>query len=364
MKILQLITELHPAGAERIVANLSLGLKDKGYDITVVSLQPLPKNRTIVDELENHHIPVESLNVTKFTPLRIFRLCKLIKKLKLDIVHAHLFHANITSRITSIFIPKNYKIINTIHISEKRKSKWWHFVVDKLTYQLCDQQTAVSDAAKNHYSHKTGIAPEKISVIHNGINPPKKLNKNDITKLRKEWGFEDCSKVIGSVGRLDWQKGYDILFKILPCLSTKIPDGKTWGVIILGEGPKRQELEALAKKIPANIKVILPGYRKDAAEGIGAFDLFVMPSRYEGFGLTLIEAMAHGIPILSSNVDSLPEILNNYKNGLTIEFADINQEKIIENILKMINAGFIDAEFNYSIEKMVNNYISLYSQII
>jgi len=78
MHIVQVITELKPAGAERILANLSICLKEKGHDITVISLKPLPENRIIVDELFSNNIPILSLNLTKLKPWRIFKLNKLI----------------------------------------------------------------------------------------------------------------------------------------------------------------------------------------------------------------------------------------------------------------------------------------------
>ena len=467
MKIIQLITELYPAGAEKVLLNLSRELKKCGHNISVISLQPLPEKSDIVDDLIEANIPVASLNVTKFTPWRIFRLVKILKqqtrgqraeekgknvketsrlllkrrdavftiiaseekkdrletidqklhtkeKLRSEnvetqnfaskkntakavnshnqqpatsnqqpitdqsstsniqhstfniqhseiVLHAHLIHANLVSRIVSLFVNKNtlgYKIINTIHIAEKRTSKWWHFSLDKLTFRLCDVQTAVSEAAQQYHAEKIGISPEKIPVIYNGIVPPKHLNKEEINNLKQEWGLESCSRIIGSVGRLDWQKGYDIFLKILPVLSKKIPKEETWGIVILGEGGQRPYLKRIIDEIKCNnIKIILPGYRKDAADCISAFDLFIMPSRYEGFGLTLVEAMAHGIPILSSKADSLPKLVKKYQNGECVNFESIN---ITDKITSCIQHKKQKPHLLFKIENMANEYIQIY----
>ena len=390
MKIIQLITELHPAGAEKVLLNLSRELKKRGHDVSVISLQPLPKKNTdIVDDLLEANIPVKSLNVTKFTPWRIFRLVKVLKreivensdhqptinnqqnpyvlhsKSKIQnpkaVLHSHLIHANLASRLASLFLNKNtfdYRIINTIHIAEKRKSKWWHFFLDKLTFRLCDVQTAVSEAAQKYHAEKIGVSPEKIPVIYNGIVPPKHLNKEEINNLRQEWGLESCSRIIGSVGRLDWQKGYDIFLKILPVLSKKIPKEETWGIVILGEGGQRPYLKRIIDEIKCNnIKIILPGYRKDAADCISAFDLFIMPSRYEGFGLTLVEAMAHGIPILSSKADSLPKLVKKYQNGKCVDFESIN---ITNNITTCMQHKKQKPHLLFKIENMANEYLNVY----
>jgi len=368
MNIVQVITELHPAGAERIVANLSIDLKRMGHNVIVISLQPLPDNSIIVDELLENNIPVNSLNLTKWTPWRIFRLRKFLLSNYTNsefnvqssmfnlIVHSHLIHANIACRLNNIFGLK-FKLINTIHIAEKRKRKSWHFILDKLTFRFCSYQTAVSKAAAEYHAKKLKIPTEKIKVISNGIKPPNHLTLEKVNELKQEWGFENCNKIIGSVGRLNWQKGYDIFLKLLPELGKIIPKKETWGIVIIGEGVERKKLEDLIKTIPDNIKVILPGYRSDAADCIGAFDLFVMPSRYEGFGLTLVEAMAHGIPCLCSDADSLPEIISQYSNGKTTNFS---RSDCLDDISQYINKPFIEPVNNYSIDRMIKSYLKLY----
>jgi glycosyltransferase involved in cell wall biosynthesis len=426
MKIIQLITELHPAGAEKVLLNLSRELKKRGHDISVVSLQPLPEKYTdIVDDLLEANIPVKSLNVTKFTSWKIFKLVNFIKKQIVEtqnlasktlasanlaskkntakavnsdkeentssdfakattdkkvvtlldrmdkysdihtstpqrlIIHSHLIHANLASRLVALFINrKQIRIINTIHIAEKRKSKWWHFFLDKLTFRLCDVQTAVSEAAQQHHAEKIGVSKDKMPVIYNGIVPPKQLSEKGIKNLREEWGFEKCSKVIGSVGRLDWQKGYDTFLKIIPELSKKIPQEKTWGIIILGEGPQRGILQKIIDEVKCtNIKIILPGYRKDAADCISALDLFIMPSRYEGFGLTLVEAMAHGVPCICSNADSLPNLIKDYPNGKNIDFT---ADEFIKQILSHSSLEKQKPYFLFTTENMADEYLKFY----
>ena len=379
MKIIQLITELYPAGAEKVLLNLSRELKKRGHDISVISLQPLPKKNTdIIDDLLEANIPVQSLKVTKFTPWRIFSLIKIIKKQIVEnsdhhpstnnqqlILHSHLIHANLASRLASLFLNKNtfgYRIINTIHIAEKRKSKWWHFLLDKLTFRLCDVQTAVSEAAQQHHAGKIGVSPEKIPVIYNGIVPPKQLSEEEIKHFREEWGFKKCSKVIGSVGRLDWQKGYDVFLKILPELSKKIPKDETWGIVILGEGGQRPYLKRIIDEIKCtNIKVILPGYRKDAADCISAFDLFIMPSRYEGHPLTLLEAMSLGVPIIANDIPTITKVFAPYANGANIKFESAKPAHIVKRINDFIQREKIAPYLPSSIYEMTDEYLKLYN---
>lgn len=356
MRIVQVTTELRPAGAERIVLELSRGLQQSHHDVTVISLLKIPENSVIVQELRSLNIEVLSLNMNKLCLWRIFQLRSILHKIQPHIVHAHLIHANIVTRLNAW--RRKYLLVNSVHIAEKRAGKQWHFACDRLTLHSCDCMTAVSQAVQNFHAKKLGISPTRLPVIYNGIHIPPSISNDEIANLKKQWQVEHCTKIIGSIGRLDFQKGYDILFDLLPQLSSHIPHGESWAIVILGEGKKRETLQKYPQL--ANIELRLPGFREDAARCIGAFDLFVMPSRYEGFGLALVEAMTHGLPILTSNADSLPELLQGYESGRAIDFtrADAAQ-KIIQQLLVAPTTPCR----KFTLPKMISQYIDLYNRL-
>jgi glycosyltransferase involved in cell wall biosynthesis len=245
---------------------------------------------------------------------------------------------------------------------ETRKSKQWYFLADKMTLSLCDVQTAVSESARNFHAEHLCINPDIMPVIHNGIVTPKKLSATDINKLLIEWGVDNCSAVIGSIGRLGHEKGYDMVIEALPQIAALVPAGQTWGVVIIGEGAERDKLERMAKNAPPTIKVCLPGFRRDAAECIGAFDLFLMPSRYEGFGLALIEAMSHGLPIIASKIGPLHELLKNYSNGCFWDFSANPTTALAEKIFYTIEQKSLPSpDLSFTSDKMVENYLELYN---
>jgi len=362
VKIVQLITELRPAGAERIVLELAAGLKRRGHEVAVVSLRPLPSapaESGIVERLRALAIPVRSLGVTRAAPWRAARLRRELRGLAPDVVHAHLFHANLVSRLFRA--PRPCRLVNTVHIAERRRGRSWQFWLDRLTLSRCDAQTAVSRAVAAYHSRRLGVAAGRLSVVYNGVPPPPRLRRDEICELRKTWRFEAAVKVIGSVGRLDWQKGYDRLMALLPALSQRIPPGETWGVVILGEGPQRECLEPLAAAAPRNLLVRLPGFRPDAAACIGAFDLFVMPSRYEGFGLTLAEAMAHGVPAVTSLADSLPELLEAYPNGEAVPCDPARPEPFVEACLRGLARGPCPGVTPFDLDAMLDGYERVYA---
>ncbi len=139
-------------------------------------------------------------------------------------------------------------------------------------------------------------------------------------------------------------------------------------VVILGEGDERLKLESdIRTMMPAirnRIRIVLPGYRQDAAECIGAFDLFVMPSVHEGFGLTLVEAMAHGIPVLANRVDSLPELIEEYENGECIDFTYENQDEVIQKILTYARKEKASPVTKFDINTMVGSYVELFNTLL
>lgn len=363
MRVVQFITQLKPAGAERVLLDLSVGLQGRGDDVEVVSLMPLPGSSPIVQSLRDANIPVHSLEVTKRSPWRVFRLRRTLRQLSPDIVHAHLFHATIASRLNGF--GRSYRLVNTVHLAEHRLGKMWLLVLDRVTLSLCDRQTVVSRAVQSFHARRLGVAPDRMPVIYNGIRPPAPVSPGQKQELHQAWGVAHCHRVIGCAGRLDPQKGFDMLLRSLPALAPGIPDGERWAVVILGEGPQRGTLERIAADLPPQITVSLPGFRDDAAWAIGAFDVFVMPSRFEGFGISLIEAMAHGLPVLFNPVDSLPEIAASYPQARSCRFTRGelgNVASALADLTRLQSPG--PPMFKFPIEAMIDGYLNLYEKLL
>jgi glycosyltransferase involved in cell wall biosynthesis len=245
--------------------------------------------------------------------------------------------------------------------------------LDRLTLFRCTVQTAVSEAVSVFHAEKLGVAADSFPVIYNGIAAPASPSEEEKRALRVEWGMTECRRIIGSVGRLDFQKGYDLLLDTLEALDIRIPQGERWGLVLIGDGPERKRLEHHAEKLNLkNIVVRFAGFRSDADRAMGAFDLFVMPSRYEGFGLTLLEAMSHGLPVVSSDADSLPELIADYAQGKTIRFLPGTEKETAQEIFNMaiqntkrVESPYLSDEpmHHFSAERMVAEYLDLYRSI-
>ena len=336
MKILQILTELGPGGAERVVLDLTEQLLARGHEVSLIALKSPPANRTVLDRFLALGVEPLFLGMDRAFQLgRLFALRRAVRRIAPDICHSHLMHPNLCSRlaVAGLGIP----LVNSVHISERRSGQGIFFALDRLTFPFCSACTAVSEASARFHERKLGLKTGTIRVVYNGVDPVPRPDPEMLAGLRREWGLENCARIIGSVGRFDWQKGYDFLLSMLPELSARIPAGETWGVVLVGDGPEREKLKRLAAAAPANLRVVLPGFMPDAARVNWLFDIFVMPSRYEGYGLALAEAMSTGVPVVVNPVDSLPELCRFYPEsaeadlespsnrgrtaGLIVEFA-------------------------------------------
>ena len=367
MKISFLITELTPAGAEKIVGNLALFCRKKGRQTSIISLMKRPegKNSSLAEKLEKEGIHLYFLNGNKFLlPLLFFRLLFLLKKLSPDLIHAHLIHPILLARLCNIFLRK--KLINTLHIAEKRKHKSLYFFLDSLTFPLCDAYTSVSQAAALFQEKKCRLAPGSLLVIPNGSNAVTAHPPAILAEKKREWGLENCTKTAGAFGRLDYQKGYDLFLAALPRIAEKIPAGEKYGFLFIGEGPEGEKLRKMGAELEnmyPNIKITFPGFLPEGAKFGKLLDLFLMPSRYEGYGLALTESFSLGVPALHSGVDSLPEICDNFP-GCAVQADFSNKEEVAEAFFKAIRLPrFPEGKVLHSAEEMCRNYDSLYRSL-
>ncbi len=364
MKILQILTELGPGGAERVVLDLSEELMLRGHQVFLSVLKSPPENRAIADQFSALGIEPEYLHIDRAAEMyRLYLLRKSIRKISPDICHSNLMHPNLCSRIAAAGL--GIPLLNTIHISERRPGQGGLFALDRLTFSLCSACNAVSVASARFHEEKLGLEKGTIKTVYNGVDSVTMPCNGLLSRMKKEWGLENCSKIIGSVGRLNMQKGYDLFFSLFPELSARVPSGETWGVVIIGDGPEMENLKQMAENAPANIKIVLPGFMSEAKQMIYMFDLFVMPSRYEGYGLVLAEAMTTGVPVVVNPVDSLPELCRFYKNSLMADFESPSNRAetagIIADALELPKGEGIVISGK---KEMAEHYIKLYENLL
>ncbi len=355
MKTVFLLTEISVGGAERVVLDLCTEFKKLGHSVAVIALKSLNYDDIMVQSFQRENVELHSLDIDKKHPFRTFRMKKIIKTLNPDVVSAHLFHPNILSRI--LLRKRDFKLVNTVHIMEIRPGRQWRFLIDKLTLKMADAHTAVSQSAADFQCEKMHLPANSFKIIRNGIQKPYTPNTEEIALLRRKWGVDDCDIVFGCVGRLNYQKGFDILLNMKNAIAETFSTSRT-GLVFIGDGPEMENLKKLAENAPGNMKIVFAGYSANAASECGAFDVFLMPSRFEGFGLTLAEAMAHGLKIAAQNIPPLAEVANGYKNAVLTDFNDT--EAAVNAIRQISNASGTTSAYDYSAGDMAEKYLDCF----
>ena len=362
MKILQVITELGAGGAEKVITVLAAEYIKRGHSVSVISLMGPPEHSPIPEKLRAAGADITYLNMDKSNPVAgLIHLRRAIRNMQPDCVHSHLIHPNILCRIAMMGLP--IPLVNTIHISERRKGKKIFFLLDRLTFRLADASTAVSKASAQFHCDVCGLKAGSIRTIYNGVDPVAMPSAERVTAFRSEMQLDQYAKVIGSIGRLNWQKGYDLLIGRIEALDRKIPAGERWLLLILGDGQERAGLQAMIDRLQLkNMDIRLGGFFPDAASLMSQFDVFVMPSRYEGYGLALAEAMTLGLPVVSADIDSLPELCAMYQGAYRLVDMDQDEagEELADAIFQMAAVSRISGQILQSHGAMAEEYLDLY----
>jgi len=203
-------------------------------------------------------------------------------------------------------------------------------VVNAIIYRNADRVVTISQEAKDIVRHSFGLEDSKVVVLKNGI-----IVADDFTKsesLEKEFPDSRNKLKIIAIGRLTYQKYFEILIK---AAAEVVNQGLDLLVLILGDGEERSRLEKLIHELRVGGYVKLLGIRHDAMELMKGSDIFVMPSRYEGLSIAMIEAMACGLPVIASDAPGLRDYIDQGKNGFLF---GIGQYKVLaKHILHLAN---------------------------
>ena len=235
--------------------------------------------------------------------------------------------------------------------------------LDKWLLKFLDKIIAVSEPVREEIL-KSGILPEKVKFIQNGIDTSKYINRNSLNHIREEFQIPLNSKVVGIVGRLTSEKGHALLFEAARDLVKKHPDIY---FLVVGDGPLLNDLKKSTETLP----VIFAGFRKDMPDIYSAMDISILPSLNEGMPMVLLEAMASGKSVIATDVGDVGKVIEHRKNGILIQKKNANE---ISDALSYILTNEEEAkqmsiraqkkiQDHYSSEGMAKKYIETYRKI-
>lgn len=300
--VLLVTTELGIGGAEKIVFECATGMDQERFSPGVAALNG---RGAYADMLRDAGIPVFDLGMRHWwhMPCAIQRLRRILRENHVRLVHAHLFHADLIARLAT---PATIPVISTTHIAEARNLPW-RFRIDQWTGARCACRTAVSSAAAIFQETKLRLPAHTITVIPNGIDLTHFQPAPDRNIAKKELGLDPTRPVVSALGRFDPQKGLDRFIDTAALLNATHPEIQ-W--LLAGYGREEEALRAriVHLNLTQHMRVIVSP--ASTREIYAATDVFVFPSRYEGFGLTLVEAMACGCAVVASDIETSREILH------------------------------------------------------
>ncbi len=362
MKILQIITELGGGGAEKILASLTEEQIRQGHSVAVLSLLPARANPAIAKRLTDSGCTVQYLNAKKYDPFLILKLRKQISSLAPDLIHTHLIHANLLSRLACLGFRQHIPLINTIHTAEKRRGKGLYFLLDRLTRHLPDRMTAVSEAAARHHEKLCHLPAGTVKVIPNGLDPVQGAAEAACAAFRTQLNIRGQERIIACIGRMDAMKGFQYLPEKMTAISAVIPPHEKWVVVIFGDGEYRKILEQTPSS--ANLRIVCAGFRPDAPSLLAAADVFLSMSLCEGFGMAAAEAMALGLPVVCNRTDTMPELCSAY-TGDSFLFDLLSDHKgtaLAEQLAAAMQCGKSGGMVIRTAQEMAADYIDLYRE--
>lgn len=359
MNILYLTNHLNIGGITSYCLTLGSGLKAKGHNVFIASSGGEMLLKFIEHDIVHLAVPMRTKN--EISP-RIFisflKLCGLIKKYKIDIIHSN----SRTTQVLACLLSRKTKVahVYTCHGFFKQR-------ITRRLFPCWGKMTiAISQQVKDHLINDFNVSAGRIEVIHNGIDIKKfsTFNSKPSAAHKERLGLKNAP-VVGIIARLSDVKGHIYLIKSFKEVLKEVPAAQ---LLIVGEGKMKTDLMGLVEVLGIQQNVVFKSGCLDTAEVLCATDIFVLPSLKEGLGLALMEAMAAGLPAIGSNIGGIKSLIKDGVTGLLVEPADEKGlTKAILNLLKDPqlcaklgkNAGSFISE-NFSQEKMVKLTEELY----
>lgn len=366
MKILYVISSLCGGGAEKLMNDLLPRIKNTGYDCELLVLTL--KDEKYLSSLTNQGIKVTEVPAKKKGHIaRLNYLYKFIKKGNFDLVHGNLFPVLYYCSIIKRFRLNSIPFVYTEHNTDNRRR---HIKllrpIEKIIYKPFDCIISISNETQDSLLNwlkidKKASEIQKFHVIPNGV--PLEEFHNALPYSRDSILSSGLNNdyLMCMIGSFTEQKNHLFMLDVIQLLPNKFK------LVLLGEGPLKKLIEMKIKELNLENRVIMMGFQKDVASIIKACDLVVIPSKWEGFGLIAVEAMACRKPVICNDVPGLSEVVG--KAGLRIESGNVDMFK--EGILHVASEsnGKISEENCYKqsakfcIEKMKKNYCDVYDAL-
>ncbi|MDX8337054.1 glycosyltransferase [Candidatus Cetobacterium colombiensis] len=349
MKILHIITSLELGGAEKLLLDLIPAQKRQGADVELLVLDT--KGEKFLEEYKKRGIKVHVTKINdKLSFKNIFEISRIIKENKIELVHTHLVHAQIWTSVARYFNKKIIYITTEHSTHNRRREKKIYKLLDKFIYNSFSKIIAISEATARELIKWTEIGIKKIEVIPNGVSlrafmgKPKERKGNSLIMVSRFHTSKDHLTVVRAMEKLP--KDYTLTF--------------------VGEGETQEAVKREVLMLKLSDRIQFLGYSNSIPSLLKRSDIAIQSSNFEGFGLSALEAMASGTPVVASNVEGLANVVG--ESGLLFELGNVND--LVKKIESLENKELyfrkssdgIRNSLLYSIEATAKKYIEVYKE--
>jgi glycosyltransferase involved in cell wall biosynthesis len=373
LKILFFGTQMAIGGAQKLLLGQARWFRDHGHDVTAVFFY----DKQGLQERWQDGLGFPLLTLTSVGPRAslierpwalaagLLRLWVLLRGGRFDVIETFTYDSNVLALPIAWLagvparIATHHGIIENFPAWIERLHAWL------VNAGIASVLVSVSGKTLEQAIH-AGIRPERNTVIPNGI-PPMIIGSADRSEVRREIGVENGEPVLLSVGRLVYQKGHEYLVHAMPRVLGRYPHAKA---VICGEGALRPDLERQIGELGLESRVRLVGNRNDVGKFLASADVFVLPSRWEGLPVALLEAMGAGLPVVATRVEGVEEVVEDERQGLLIPPEDA--EALAAALLQLIGdpqlrkqmgeAGRTRIQSFYTLDIMCDKYLRVMLQ--
>lgn len=363
-------------GGGRHIEDLVSGLVKANRDVEAISLSPGSLRATFSAQ----GIPVHIVNCRgKFDVGAIAECARILRDLKPVIVHTHgergMFIGNWAAKVSGV-----PHIVTTIHRSIAHTNSWsfakrsFYQAIEDFTLRFTStQMITVSQAMYSEMVDVRNHRAENVVIIPNGVAFPTETEEQEArykagvlrsTLLKDKEGY-----IVGTIGRLSSEKGNRYLVRAFGAIAAELPMAI---LVVVGTGPEENLLKQLAEDLGVHHRVFLVGQQMDVLPWLEAFDLFVLPSTWDSFGLVVVEAMGQNVPVVATNVGGPANIVEDGASGLLV--VPSNENAIAEAIKKLFSNPILAREMaiegrkrvrdQYGIDTMIVSTIRFYDRLL
>jgi glycosyltransferase involved in cell wall biosynthesis len=362
-QVLHILPTLGMAGAEHVAAYLLLRLATR-FDMAAVSLYAR-RDSAIEKSLAQSGIPLRHFGKhVGFDPRMFLAIERALAGFRPDIVHTHLY---VLPYVVPAFLRWRPRVwIHTVHTLAEHETDRMRRYLQFVLFRMTTVPVAVSEAVAESLERRYKLGP--VIIIRNGICiAESRRNSAERARWRRAEGFDEQDIIVTSVGRLDVPKNPLLLIRAFAELSA--PRSR---LVLIGQGPLREQVVREAEKLHIVGRLHLLGERDDIPLCLAGSDIFALASDWEGSPLSVMEAMAAGLPVICTAVGGVPELIRSGTEGILVPPGDCGAlrdaiRRMVESAplrASMGRAGQARAEAEFDVARMVEAYGDLYSRLL